>query len=372
MAQPKTQRTFEGRWGSSADVGLFVPTTSTAHTFLAGPTSGSAQPATFRAIDGTDLPAATSSTRGGITLAGDLAGTADSPQVYQARALLSGSTRVPIGALVNGQWCKIVGGYLVSDAIDEASGSGFDIATGITWSYTSATTLTATPSGTDGLGRVTLYNGSDMRVFAVTGAKTAAITTSGAGGLDTGAEATSGYYVWWIGKTDGTISLLLSLSSTSPTMPSGYTYKRLAQAWFSNTDSGDLMAFDATGGRWSYRKSGAHVHAVGIQLLSQGRATTPTAIDLSAYVPSHAKTILGWRVFVNASSAARSVQIIDANSILRAEDRAQTGNPYSQVQYGPLRLPVTGALASSVLYYCTPSAPAGGEGLDFYVNGFEF
>jgi hypothetical protein len=56
--------------------------------------------------------------------------------------------------------------------------------------------------------------------------QTVNITNSGAGGLDTGSEASSTwYYVWIIGKADGTVSGMLSTSSTAPTMPSGYTYK---------------------------------------------------------------------------------------------------------------------------------------------------
>src|SRR3972149_5756360 len=55
--------------------------------------------------------------------------------------------------------------------------------------------------------------------------KVAAITTSGAGGLDTGAEATSTlYYVFTIAKLDGTTNTLISLSQASPIMPTGYIY----------------------------------------------------------------------------------------------------------------------------------------------------
>lgn len=57
------------------------------------------------------------------------------------------------------------------------------------------------------------------------------ITVAGANGLDTGSEAASTwYYIWVIGKTDGTVAGLLSISSTAPTMPSGYTLKRLIGA----------------------------------------------------------------------------------------------------------------------------------------------
>lgn len=69
--------------------------------------------------------------------------------------------------------------------------------------------------------------------------KTAAITTSGVNGLDTGVEAgTTWYYLWIIAKTDlSSVDALLSLSATAPTMPALYTYKALVGAVFNNAGS---------------------------------------------------------------------------------------------------------------------------------------
>ena len=72
--------------------------------------------------------------------------------------------------------------------------------------------------------------------------KTCSITSSGAGGLDTGSESSATmYYVWVI--SDGTnVNTLLSLSDTAPTMPSGYIYKRLVSEIF-NDASGNFIRF---------------------------------------------------------------------------------------------------------------------------------
>ncbi|HEU6435864.1 MAG TPA: tail fiber protein, partial [Nitratidesulfovibrio sp.] len=52
------------------------------------------------------------------------------------------------------------------------------------------------------------------------------ITTVGPNGLDGGTRAASTWYsVWVIAKEDGTVAGLLSLSATSPTLPTGYMYK---------------------------------------------------------------------------------------------------------------------------------------------------
>lgn len=53
-----------------------------------------------------------------------------------------------------------------------------------------------------------------------------------AGGLDTGSIGNSDYYIWLIARSDtGVVDVLFSLSSTAPTMPANYDFKRLI-GWF--------------------------------------------------------------------------------------------------------------------------------------------
>lgn len=68
-----------------------------------------------------------------------------------------------------------------------------------------------------------------------------------AGGLDTGSEAASTWYhVWAIRKdSDGSVDALFSTSVSSPTMPSGYTYKRLLGSVY-NDASSNIRAFVST------------------------------------------------------------------------------------------------------------------------------
>ena len=69
-------------------------------------------------------------------------------------------------------------------------------------------------------------SGGGVKIVSFSG--TANIANSGAGGLDTG-SAMPGYiyYVWMIynPSAGGTPAVMFSLSSTAPTMPSGYTFK---------------------------------------------------------------------------------------------------------------------------------------------------
>jgi len=110
--------------------------------------------------------------------------------------------------------------------------------------------------------------------------ETVDITVSGAGGLDTGAEAANTwYYVWAIAKEDFTVSSLLSLSSTTPTMPSGYTKKRRVGA-IRNNASSNFLEITQDGSWVSYWLGG------NLSVLVGGRATSSTDVDCSTYIPT--------------------------------------------------------------------------------------
>ena len=62
-----------------------------------------------------------------------------------------------------------------------------------------------------------------------TGSNLTIVTTSvgTAGGIDVARVSGQLYYLWLIGKDDGTLAGLFSASNTAPTMPTGYTWRRL-------------------------------------------------------------------------------------------------------------------------------------------------
>jgi hypothetical protein len=71
------------------------------------------------------------------------------------------------------------------------------------------------------------------------------------GGIDTGSASNTDYYIWLIARPDtGVVDVLFSTSSTSPTMPTDYSYKRLI-GWFKRS-GGAIVTFqtfeDAGGG----------------------------------------------------------------------------------------------------------------------------
>jgi hypothetical protein len=115
----------------------------------------------------------------------------------------------------------------------------------------------------------------------------AVITSSGAGGLDTGSEASdTGYHLWLIyNPTTVDYAAMLSLSSTSPTMPSGYTKKRRV-GYVYNDPSGDIAEFRTEGtGHARYV-----IYDRYWQVLNQGSAIAFTAVSCSPELPDTARS----------------------------------------------------------------------------------
>ncbi|MBF0237976.1 MAG: hypothetical protein HQM12_09745 [SAR324 cluster bacterium] len=77
---------------------------------------------------------------------------------------------------------------------------------------------------------LTLVNSNGIGYVAASVSTNADITSSGAGGLDTGSEAANTWYYIWVISNGTTTTGLLSTSAASPTMPSGYSFKRLVGA----------------------------------------------------------------------------------------------------------------------------------------------
>lgn len=102
------------------------------------------------------------------------------------------------------------------------------------------------------IGPGTCADGGNTQIIQQSGTFTKSMAAwaagSGSGGLDTGLIAASTpYFIWAIKRTDLSASdYLISLSSSTPTMPAGYTFKRLIR-WFKT---------DATPNIWQYQDRG--------------------------------------------------------------------------------------------------------------------
>ena len=129
----------------------------------------------------------------------------------------------------------------------------------------------------------------------------------GAGGLDAGSEAGSTwYFMFLIAKPDGTVDSLLSLSSTAPTMPSGYTFKALVGAIYNDSGS-DFITITQE----------EHVVKRGeILVLNAGAATSPTPVNLAVAVPTTAKRAMGTMNTTNSVTVTNArFNVQDSNAL---------------------------------------------------------
>ena len=141
-------------------------------------------------------------------------------------------------------------------------------------------------------------------ILRTSGDFTLDITTSGLLGLDTGSEAVSTwYYLWAIAKADGTVSAILSTSSTSPTMPIGYTLKRLVSA-VRNNSSGNFVSFEQKNENVTYT-SNQTLYSTTSTTLDSG-----TNRDISAILPSVSTKFTGYmRGYANKTGSGYSYSV---------------------------------------------------------------
>lgn len=160
---------------------------------------------------------------------------------------------------------------------------------------------------------VVTTNGTTYQTTALSG--TINLGTNGAANaLDTGTIAIDTWYaIWAIAKADGTTAALASTSATTPTMPTGYTYK--ARVGWVRT----IHATATLYGTWQLGRRAQYI--VGLAQTTRmpqaavGIAGTPgtgtyVAVPLGAFVPSTASAV----VFSAANVAGRTIVVAPNNS----------------------------------------------------------
>lgn len=133
-----------------------------------------------------------------------------------------------------------------------------------------------------------LLRGADGSPRLVSGVSLS-LNTSGAGanGLDTGSIAASTWYALWVIDNGTTTASLLSLSSTAPTMPSGYTHKARV-GWIRTDGTGNKwpLAFSQHGCGVEYEPaSGTNLTAYP-QVATTNASIGVTSVSLAATVPA--------------------------------------------------------------------------------------
>lgn len=127
---------------------------------------------------------------------------------------------------------------------------------------------------------------------------TADVTVAGAGGLDTGSLTTNTWYSYWFiyNPATNTDSCLFSTSATSPTMPSGYTFR--SRAGWNRTDATGSGTFYRVrqSGRVAQYTTVSATNTATLRAMASGIAgdiTVPTwvAVAVANFVPSTASIV---------------------------------------------------------------------------------
>lgn len=127
--------------------------------------------------------------------------------------------------------------------------------------------------------------------------------SAGANALDTGTVANSTWYAVYViyNPTTVTVAGLLSTSATSPTLPSGYTFKtRLG--WVRTHSDGTLLRTMQYGRNAQYVVTGS-TNTPNLPIMASGsNSSVYTAVSVSNYVPSTASRIRGAAYVVSSVS----------------------------------------------------------------------
>jgi hypothetical protein len=207
----------------------------------------------------------------------------------------------------------------------------------VTTSVTAATITADQLVMEDTLGNT--YRASSVNVSYATG-------SGGANGLDTGAIAASNWYHEWVifNPTTNTLASLISLSSTAPTMPAGYTFK--ARVGASYYDAGAKLRFKVQYDRRAQIVVGTNPSTALIAASgTSGSPTAPTwtAVAVGGFVPPTTATI---KLALSGFSANPNAYIIAAPNNSYGAATSSTNPP-------PLQAPVKNSGEAIGIYSTT-------------------
>jgi len=149
---------------------------------------------------------------------------------------------------------------------------------------------------------VVLENSAGALYQATSVNLTVDIATSGANGLDTGAEAGSTWYYGWViyNPSTATIAGLLSVSTTlaAITLPSGYTYGKLVTSVY-NASTSNFTAYNQEGNYIEYTADPSLA-------LTDGSATSFTDVDCSGTVST-----IGYKIYFSVNVVVGRARLLD-------------------------------------------------------------
>ena len=191
------------------------------------------------------------------------------------------------------------------------------------WASNTTATFVAT--------QIIVQNSSNVAALLTSYNNTLNTATAGAGGLDTGSLAASTWYaVYAIYGATGT-SILFSTSSTSPTLPSGYTYYGRI-GWVLTDGSKNLIGFHQNKGIWSYTV-GSNLSSIPVVTSGVlGNVSTPVYVTTSV-TSFVAPTAI--QIGLNLYTVSTGEMIVSPNGSWGAYNTASGSNiPFVQLGLG--------------------------------------
>lgn len=138
------------------------------------------------------------------------------------------------------------------------------------------------------------------------------LAASGANGLDTGTSTASTWYYVWVIWNGTTTAGLLSLSSTAPTMPAGYTHKALVGAILTDATGNKFpLSFKQNGNLASY-KVATGSNLTGYPVCASGVAGSPTvptyvSVSLANFIPPNARAVIFMLAHIQADQNLNAI-----------------------------------------------------------------
>lgn len=264
-----------------------------------------------------------------------------------------------------------------------SAGSGVGISTGISQKVYGDGTNIAVPtdqsggaftnlrSSATGLSALVTITADSVTVFNTVGDQkkllsvsvTPSLAASGANGLDTGTSAASTWYAEYVIWNPSTLTVagLFSLSGTSPTMPSGYTYK-FRTGWTRSDPTGNKfpLSYQQFGPDFGYKIAG---NVANVPVLSSGTAgsiagspATWIAATVSNAVPTTASVI---RLFLSITSGSSGTAISAPNPLFGGVGgNPSTPHVVSGAAASPMASEANYVIEGTNVYYASNAAAA--------------
>jgi hypothetical protein len=227
-----------------------------------------------------------------------------------------------------------------------------------------------------------LLNASNVPVYSGSQTVSINITTSGAGGLDTGSVAANTFYYLYGIYNGTTWNGLASLSATAPTLPSGYTYLCRAGATKTNGSS-NLYGIRQLGNEAQYVVGGANLTAlptINIGTIGSSCGTaTPTWASFTVQANSGAAAWVPLTAAVISLVAAGEYDEATSTNAYYAPDSSYGGpGSTTSTSVPPVSIPANAnstafrfVLESTAIYACVASGTQGTNGAILMAFGWK-